>query len=658
MAVLRSLFRAGNAPEMPSAPRLAATPRAHPRLGARDILLFASWCGLAGGLLEVAVRVLCRSIDPVNRLYMMTRHFIWLAPLSNLLLFFLAGSLLALATWLWPRTWGWLSPRLLCFGALLPGLALVSPQIYTLAWALLALGVAAQLVPVIERHAAPLRRRFLPGFSCLTGLVLALAASLFGRDKLREWREAGRPVPPANTPNVLLIVLDTVRADHLSLYGYERPTSPTLERLSSRGILFENARATAPWTLASHASFFTGRWPHELAVNWMTPIRGNAPTLAEFFGAHGYATAGFVGNRLFCSYDTGLDRGFTHYEDYVLGPLSPWRTAWLVDRTLKGLSDLSLFLSRSLAADLFRPLQESLFEPLFQMDRKKDAASINRAFLDWMSRRRQPGRPFFAFLNYIDAHAPYVLPEGAEYRFGKKPESQSDFSLLIEYWSSIDKLLLAPHYRSLARDCYDNCLFYLDAQLGRLFDELGRRGELDRTLLIIASDHGEGLGEHDLFDHGESLYRTEIHVPLLIVPPAGERHRYVVSQPVSLRDLPATIVDLLGLGTASPFPGRSLANTWRLTPASAGPGAVTPVCSELPIANPSNPNQGRSPAARGPLVSLAEGDFVYILNQRDGAEQLFNEREDRRELSNRAGLGTMRLLVEQFRNSLKRLSAE
>ena len=129
-------------------------------------------------------------------------------------------------------------------------------------------------------------------------------------------------MPPAGSPNVLLIVLDTVRADHLSLYGYERPTTPFLERLARRGIRFDQARAAAPWTLASHATMFTGRWPHELDVEWPCPLREDVPTLAEHLGSLGYATAGFVGNTLYCSYDGGLDRGFTHYEDYVLDTLS------------------------------------------------------------------------------------------------------------------------------------------------------------------------------------------------------------------------------------------------------------------------------------------------------------------------------------------------
>ena len=166
-----------------------------------------------------------------------------------------------------------------------------------------------------------------------------------------------RPLPSGDPPNVLLIVLDTVRADRLSLYGYRRPTSPTLERLAKRGIRFDEARATAPWTLPSHASMFTGRWPHELDVNWHTPLGTKFPTLAEYLGSRGYATAGFVANVHYCSYEFGLDRGFTHYEDYVLEPMTPLRMCYLGDLALKAVSHLGWILSSSLGAIPFLPRQ-------------------------------------------------------------------------------------------------------------------------------------------------------------------------------------------------------------------------------------------------------------------------------------------------------------
>ena len=211
------------------------------------------------------------------------------------------------------------------------------------------------------------------------------------------------------------------------------------------------------------------------------------------------------------------------------------------------------------------------------------------------------------------------------------------------------KLGLPPYLQILASDAYDNCLAYLDEQLGELFEELERRGELDRTLVVVTSDHGEGFGEHGLFDHGESLYRTEISVPLLIVPPPRSRSQGVVSETVSLRNLPATIVELVGLEASSSFPGPSLANLWRGTSPDPGSVMIDGVVSELTGPNPTDPNQGRSPAKRGPLISLAEGDFVYIRNEGDGAEELFNEREDPRELRNQAGVEALQPILNRFR---------
>jgi len=624
-----------------------------------NVLILSAWCGLAGGLLEVGARVLCRWIDPTNRLYGLSRHYVWLAPLSTFLFFSGVGLFLALATKVWPRRGAWFCTRFICFWAVLPMLIVAGPQIYPAAWVSVALGSASLVAPVLERHAEEgLRRRLMVSFPVLAGSVLVLATLVFGGDWLKGRLEASRPLPSADSPNVLLIVLDTVRADRLSLHGYQRPTTPALERLAKRGIRFDEARAAAPWTLASHASLFSGRWPHELGVKWLTPLRGNFPTLAEYLGSHGYATAGFVGNKLYCSHETGLDRGFTHYEDYVLEQLMPLRTAWLVDHFLNMVTDLGMFVGRYFDIGPFRPtMQESWFASLFVVNPRKNAGVIDRGFLDWLAHRREPARPFFAFLNFYDAHAPYVLPGGAEYRFGLKPQRPADFSFLVEYWQALDKLTLRPVYRNLARDSYDNCVAYLDEQLGKLFDELARRGVLDRTLVIVTSDHGEGLGEHDLFDHGESVYRNEIRVPLLIVPPARDQTQGVVPDTVSLRDLPATIVDLVGLGAGAPFSGRSLARLWRDSSSKAGPVVAAGVISELSSPNPFDPNHGRSPAYRGPLISVAEGDFVYIRNLGDGTEELFNERDDPGELRNQARVEAMQPVLESFRRHLDVLKA-
>jgi arylsulfatase A-like enzyme len=635
-----------------TSPGTAKAQRAADRLSSLDVLVLSLGCGLAAGLLEVATRVACRTIDPAKRLYLMSRHFVWLTPLANLLFFALLGVVLAIGAWLWPRRRGWLGPRLTVALAVLPVLIVGGPRVYAEAWFLLALGVASQVAPLIERDPALWRRRLLWSVPGQLGLVLMLAGSVFLRDRLKEQREASRPRPAAAAPNVLLIVLDTVRADRLSLYGYERPTTPTLQRLVTRGIRFDEARATAPWTLASHASFFTGLWPHQLSVRWLSPLRGDFPMLAECLGSRGYATAGFVANTMYCSYDTGLGRGFTHYEDYVLERLGPLRTALLVDGAVKTFSELS----RLFDPGLLHPARAFVRRWFFAGERIT-AAMINRQFLDWLATRREPERPFFAFLNYLDTHTPYILPPGAVHRFGLEPQTLEESLIVFERWPTIDKLRLPPRYLALAGDAYDDCISYLDDQLGRLFDELERRGVLDGSLVIILSDHGEGLGEHGLFTHGESLYRMEIRVPLLILTPSRRPSGKVVREAVSLRDLPATIVDLAGLGANSPFPGQSLARHWAERSAATAPDLVDETVSELEAPNPLDPNQGRSTGHRGPLVSLSDGDLVYIRNEGDGSEELYDERGDPRELANCAHSEAMQPKLRRLRGRLKAIKA-
>ncbi len=625
------------------------------RIKAVDLFLLSAWCGLASGLLEVGARVICRAIDPTQRLYMVSRHFLWLGPLSSLLFFLGIGLVLSVAVKVSPRAAGWLGPRVICALGIMPALLAAGPRIYPEAWALFGFGMGVQLVPILERRHSALRRKLVWTFPVMLGLVVLLATYVFLGDRLEQWREAGRPLPPASSPNVLLIVLDTVRADRLSLYGYERSTTPMLERLAQRGIRFDEARATAPWTLPSHASMFTGRWPHEVGEKWVTPLRASFPTLAEYLGEHGYATAGFVANVVYCSQETGLARGFTHYEDYPLEKLAPLRTSGLVEYIAGTIYQMIPALEiRSL-----RPLQISMHH-WFGFGGRKTGASVRRAFLRWLFARPETGRPFFAFLNLCDAHQEYKLPPGAEPRFIRYLVTADEIKQVYERWPFIDKMELPPPYLDFARDSYDECLAYLDDQLGLLFSALHNRGVLDHTLVVVTSDHGEGLGEHNLFDHGESLYRTEIRAPLVIAPPSGLDRPSVVRETVSLRDLPATIVDMLGFGAGSPFPGKSLARFWRDSPSGNvdANGDADPVVSELIAPNPAWPNRGRSPAARGPLISLASGKFVYIRNERDGSEQLFDERGDPAELSDQSRAESMQPLLDDFRHRLDKLRRE
>ncbi len=240
-----------------------------------------------------------------------------------------------------------------------------------------------------------------------------------------------------------------------------------------------------------------------------------------------------MANTTYCSYETGLDRGFAHYEDY--------------DVTLRGVLLCSSLVERSLNFVHKHPaLANRLGLGGLSAGDRKDAARINRDFLGWLDGRGTTNRPFFAFLNYYDAHHPYLAPDlEAGTPFGSKPESPRDFRLLKTWWER-DKLGISPDDLALALDSYDRCIAYLDDQLGRLFEELRRRGELDRSVVIVTSDHGEHLGERDLFGHGCSVYRPELHVPLVVVAPGSCPAGRAIDGPVSLRDVPATVFDLVG----------------------------------------------------------------------------------------------------------------
>ncbi len=622
------------------------------RVGRFPVLVLSVWCGLVSGLLEVGTIVARKRMFDPNHLYEMSRHFVWLIPLANLCLFLALGVILKLLRLAWPRQVNWLAPRLLCSLTVVPILLVGMPRIHGLAWFVVTLGLAVRVVPTMERHAAGCRRLLRFSFPGVAGVLLMLAASCWGGDWIKERRQSTRPLPSPASPNVLLIVLDTVAADHLSLYGYERPTSPTMVELAERGIRFDRVQATSSWTLPSHASMFTGRWPHELSAGWLTPLDRTYPTLAEFLSSRGYATAGFVANYWYCASDSGLERGFDSYKDYIFPRLTALKSASLVDRSVKGIMGVERFLEDRLDIDLLRTPAQRLWL-LVNADRK-DAAVVSREFLTWLAGRRQPERPFFAFMNYYDAHAPYQLPSGRIHRFGIQPSDPRE-SDMIERWWPMDKTAISPRDIAFAHNAYDDCVADLDEELGRLFDELRRRAVLETTWVIIAADHGESFGEHaGVFCHGTSLYQTELHVPLVIIPPGGSPSKRVVTETVSLRNLAATIVDVLDFDTGSPFPGKSLARFWDgSSPSLFADHALSEV---VPI-DPINPDPLEMVKPHWPLAAVNEGGWTYIRREGDVREELFHLREDAREAHDLAGSPAARPELERMRGSLSKLTA-
>ena len=522
------------------------------------VLLLAVWIGLIAGFLDLGLIVVKKRL--IDRdFFRLGGDFTWIIPTGVTILVLIPAIVLAsiarisggsirLGAAVWPLSF--------------IGFFDVCARLPLEPWAALLLsgGLATQFVRMVRpRRSAFVRlvRRTVPVLAGM--LVTIMLVTIGGRAWFERRAASALPPSPAGARNVLLIVWDTVRASNLSLYGYERSTTPNLNGLASRGVRFDLAFSTSSWTLPSHASMFTGRWPHELGVDWKSPLRDDVPTLAEYLSSHGYDTAGFAANLDYCSRETGLGRGMVHYEDFpmdiydalsryvALGhriEVSSW--AFLVDR-----------LAETCLGHWFDLVPRS-------REHVKNAEAVDRAFLGWLGRRHERGRPFFAFLNYNDAHSPYEVPDRSTPGFGLQPASTLDRETLV-LWNSLDKARLSYHAVRMAADVYDDCISYLDRRLGILLQELSRRGVLDNTLVIVTSDHGEHLGDHLLFFHGCSLYRQLVQVPLVIVANKVVPSKRVVAEPVSLCDLPATVVDLLGLTRDAPFPGRSLTRFWHRT---------------------------------------------------------------------------------------------
>ena len=519
-------------------------------------VLLAISIGLCGGYIDLLVMFFVKSFWDEEGYFRTGRDFLWTVPVGHVVPLIFAAALLAVGRRrrvLSLGTGSWL------FATLAIWAVLFRLPLYGVASLLLAAGLGRLIMgPVTALVKQPARRRYaLAGIFGTLGLLAALSS---GRQWAREYCAVnGLAAPPPGAKNVVLIVWDTVRAYNLAINGYPRRTTPNLERWALQGVRYHLAVAPAPWTYASHGCFLTGQWPYKLNSQWDHVLDSPDPTLAEYLTGRGYQTAGFAANTNYLSYETGLDRGFTHFEDY---PLTP---QYFFDRTAPGNWILNKILS-----------QTDLYQLKWFRIRSRDAREINNAFLDWLPRRR-PDRPFFAFLNYYDAHAPYVPSPRNPARFGVPPKSPRDYRLLHDF-ELADKDKMPVRDILMARDCYDDCIAFLDEQLGRLLDELQRQGLLDNTLVIITSDHGEAFGDHRLFGHGNSVYLDEIGVPLVILSPGAPAGRVVVA-PVSLRDLPATVLDQLGLADGSPFPGHSLAAYWRVTPGQKPP-LISPAISE------------------------------------------------------------------------------
>lgn len=407
-------------------------------------------------------------------------------------------------------------------------------------------------------------------------LGLALAAAL---------QVGGCTRHPPGPPNLVLVTVDTLRADHLGFAGYARDTSPHLDALAREGVWFSRCYAPSSTTGASHASLFTSLPPPLHGVLANRQRFPKLPTLMSALRERGYLTAGFVSS-VVLGRKSGLQDHFEHFDDELSRP------------------------------ELNRPQR---FE--------RPAKATVSAALAYL-KARPAGSPFFLWIHLIDPHGPYRAPEEPDRFVGDVhgagvgpilPLGQSDWVRgQIPAYQALEGRGDAPFY--IAR--YDAEIRYADAALGDLFAGLRGLGLFERSLTVVTADHGETLvepGHKRCFSHGTVAYEETVRVPLVVREPGGQKHLRAVARDglVTLLDVAPTLLALMGLPPASGFEGRNLLQTNAPTDASVfSLGAYGSDILERQI---------------GTQFSLLRGPWRYVRNSQDGREELYDHRLDPQE---------------------------
>lgn len=370
---------------------------------------------------------------------------------------------------------------------------------------------------------------------------------------------------PRTRPHILFVVLDTLRRDHLSAYGYPRETSPELQAFAAGATRFERAVAAAQWTIPSHASMFTGLYPSTHGLTQANGALSNTyPALAELLRGSGYHTAAFCNNPLVGVLNNGLQRGFDRFYNYAsAAPFRPVEARR--SRTRREMLRLfRRYVARPLGNQfahsdlLFRVSLNPALVPLWTRlinYKGHTAHSVDDLITYWDQHTdRASEKPLFAFLNLMGAHLPYNPPQDVLDRLA--PELRRDraayafvrrFNTEAERWASPTDPPLADWERAALDHFYDAEIAHQDAHLGRLLRHLSARGALDNTMVIICADHGEGHGDHGFFGHGFVTYQELVHVPLIIRYPEQYAAGARVTANVSTRRLFYTVLDAAGV---------------------------------------------------------------------------------------------------------------
>lgn len=387
---------------------------------------------------------------------------------------------------------------------------------------------------------------------------------------------------PKRDPNILILVIDALRPDHVGAYGYPLATTPTIDGLARKGVLFLDATSSSSYTRAAVPSIFASVHPAAHGVfsqgRQVEMLSEEVTTLAETLKARGYATAAFAPNpslhRAF-----NFDQGFDLYDDDFQIGAGPKHEA------------------------------------------HETARKIHARFLRWLSGNRE--KPYFAYLHYRDVHGPYVPPSPYDRMF---PRSGERRSLTRQEFRSQPVDLREPvRYQDLDSyiEQYDGEIRYTDDHLAKLLAELDREGLLENTVLFLTADHGESFLEHGVWTHGTSLYEEQTRVPLLMVLPDERSAGLRIEEPVQTIDLYPTVLELLGLEIPAQVHGRSLLGALE---GEADP--LRPVFSEARM------NQRKQASSRGQLVAVRRGGWKLIYNRTNRKIELYHLKEDPAETRN------------------------
>lgn len=420
-------------------------------------------------------------------------------------------------------------------------------------------------------------------------------------------------------PNVILITLDTIRTDHISCYGYYRQTTPNLDKFAQESLLFKNAFSTGSWTLPAHASIFTGLYPSKHGAHGKmsaqqydlgTKLNDQFTTLAEVLQKEGYRTAGVIGGP-YCSSNFGLAQGYDYYNENLIN-IKP---------------DLAHFRLYKIIGK-FIPLKDMAFR--FGYSGARIAAQMNTIALGWLNRNYT--QPFFLFINYFDPHGPFAAPppydllyEGKNEEIIATPEKRGEINYCVREWAFTQSVLsgemvLSEKKKAHLISQYDGKISYLDFHLGKLLQKLKDLKIYDQTMIVIAGDHGESFGEHNLMFHNVALYGNLLKVPLIIKYPRPMKKKGIAEHTVSLVDIMPEIITTLGLPIPDHIQGIPLGEK-KLR------GVVAENYRQKAFVKMAPRRFDRD------LRAIIKDDFKYIWSS-NGKNELYNLQKDPHELHN------------------------